>query len=121
MGAWHRCGFERCESGPPVVCQGGVWIVSDEVPDCRDVRCRAPTPCGEGTCAFGTVCVHPSDEIRVPDRCVVPPSPIDACGDAPPRSIGADASDCTHCLCDDASGHVEVLLTCECCDRSAAP
>jgi hypothetical protein len=118
----QRCGFGCCEASPPVACVGGVWTMSDEIPDCRGVRCRPPTPCGAGSCAFGTVCVHPSTEIRVPDHCVVPPAPIDSCSDVPPGALGGEPRSCSHCLCDDAAGPVEIVLTCDCCDSaSAAP
>jgi hypothetical protein len=116
-----RCGFGCCEPSPAVVCRGGVWTLSDEPHvDCSGVRCAAPTPCGTGSCAFGRVCLQPSTEIRLPDRCVVPPAPIASCGDAPAGSIGAHPGSCSHCECDDASGHVEVVLSCDCCD-SVAP
>ena len=114
-----RCGADCCEPGPAIVCDAGRWRGLDVTPDCRDVLCEAPTPCGLGACAGGSVCVR-FDGLRGGDseelaRCVVPRAPIHSCGDAPTGSVGTDPGGCFRCVCDAIDERVRISLDCPCC------
>lgn len=111
-----RCGAHCCEPGPPIACTGGRWAIAEVTEDCRGVRCIGPHACGSGACAEGRVCVTQAGGFAISEQCVLPPSPIRSCGDAPPGAIGEDPGACTVCSCTtDASGHALVALDCRCC------
>ena len=112
------CGVHCCEPGPPIGCVDGRWTALDHMDDCAGIRCHGPHPCGPGQCAYGRVCVVPSGELGSPSpqRCVLPPAPIDSCAAAPPGSLGESGSTCTVCSCGDSvPDDVVITLDCQCC------
>ncbi len=112
------CGVHCCEPGPPIGCREGRWEPLSFMEDCAGVRCRDPHRCGGGACASGRVCVVPVGELGSPtaENCVVPPSPIDMCSDAPPGALGTDPGACVSCSCGDGfDGEPVIRIDCFCC------
>jgi hypothetical protein len=110
------CGSHCCEPGPPIGCVDGHWSPVDHMDDCRGVRCGAPSPCFDGQCAYGRVCVVASGEVLAAPHCVVPPAPMTSCGDAPPGSLSENPMACISCTCAAGpSGSPIVTLECPCC------
>ena len=115
------CGTHCCEPGPPMQCVGGVWEALEiEVVCPPGLDCAPSLPCGAGTCAPDRVCMQVAGELFQREVCVLPPSPIAICADAPAGSLTTDPRSCQSCSCFDRSGvgGVVITLDCPCCDTT---
>ncbi|MFO0714863.1 MAG: hypothetical protein U0353_33795 [Sandaracinus sp.] len=109
------CGAQCCEPGPAIVCTGGRWVATVELPDCSSVRCASPRSCGDGQCGRGAVCLEASGETLQPPRCAYPTPSIDTCGAAPPGALTTDPRACITCTCSEGSSGIDVTIDCACC------
>lgn len=110
------CGVACCEPGPAIVCSDGLWSRTTGM--VCGIDCAPTTPCGDGECAPGRVCVVTDGERGgLGGYCVVPPAPILSCEDVPPGALSSDPRSCLECLCAPGPAGPVIALTCACCDR----